>query len=393
MSPQPLRLLVSATLLLSLAACGKKAQPPQAPPPPEVGVVTVKASSVPLTRELVGRLAATRTAEVRARVPGIVERRLYTEGSDVKAGQALFEIDPAPLKATLNAREAALGQARANAANADAKAKRYSDLSSRGVIAKQDLDDAVAAQRTSAAAVKQAQADLESARLSLGYASVTAPIDGRAGRALVTEGALVGQSEVTPLTVVEQIDPIYVDFSQSAAEVSQLRQAQAAGKLKLAATDQVEVQLFLADGSAYGNSGSLSFADLAVDPKTGSVSLRATFPNAERSLLPGMFVKVRLVQGELERAFVVPQTAIQRDPKGAYVLVVGADTKVQLKHVELGELRGADWVVKSGIADGDQVIVSGLQKARPDSPAKAVPQEQLNQQQQNPQQAAPAAAH
>lgn len=393
MSPQPLRLLVSAALLLSLAACGKKAQPPQAPPPPEVGVVTVKASSVPLTRELVGRLAATRTAEVRARVPGIVERRLYTEGSDVKAGQALFEIDPAPLRATLNAREAALGQARANAANADAKARRYSDLSSRGVIAKQDLDDAVAAQRTSAAAVKQAQADLESARLSLGYASVTAPIDGRAGRALVTEGALVGQGEVTPLTVVEQIDPIYVDFSQSAAEVSQLRQAQAAGKLKLAAADQVEVQLFLPDGSAYASSGSLSFADLAVDPKTGSVSLRATFPNPERSLLPGMFVKVRLVQGELEQAFLVPQTAIQRDPKGAYVLAVGADSKVQLKHVELGELHGADWVVKSGIADGDQIIVSGLQKARPDSPAKAVPQEQLLQQQQQKPQQAPAAAH
>lgn len=393
MSPQPLRLLVSAALLLSLAACGKKAQPPQAPPPPEVGVVTVKASSVPLTRELVGRLAPTRTAEVRARVPGIVERRLYTEGSDVKAGQALFEIDPAPLKATLNAREAALGQARANAANADAKAKRYSDLSARGVIAKQDLDDAVAAQRTSAAGVKQAQADLESARLSLGYASVTAPIAGRAGRALVTEGALVGQSEVTPLTVVEQIDPIYVDFSQSAAEVSQLRQAQTAGKLKLAAPDQVEVQLFLPDGSAYGASGSLSFADLAVDPKTSSVSLRATFPNPERTLLPGMFVKVKLMQGELEQAFLVPQAAIQRDPKGAYLLVVGADTKVQLKHVELGELHGSDWVVKSGIADGDQVIVSGLQKARPDSPAKAVPLQQLEQAKTAAPAQAPAAAH
>lgn len=380
MSPQPLRLFVSAVLLLSLAACGQKAPPAnQAPPPPEVGVVTVKASSVPLTRELVGRLAATRTAEVRARVPGIVESRLYTEGSDVSAGQPLFKIDPAPLQATLNAREAALGQARANAANADAKAKRYQDLSARGVIAKQDLDDAVAAQRTSAAAVKQAQADVESARLSLGYASVTAPIAGRAGRALVTEGALVGQGETTPLTVVEQIDPIYVDFSQSAAEVSLLRRAQAAGKLKLAAPDQVEVQLALPDGSAYGQSGTLSFADLAVDPSTSALSLRATFPNAERTLLPGMFVKLRLVQGELEQAFVVPQKAIQRDPKGAYVLVVGADSKVQLKHVELGELAGADWVVKSGLADGDQVIVSGLQKAQPEKPAKAVPQEQLDQ--------------
>ncbi|HWU53119.1 MAG TPA: efflux RND transporter periplasmic adaptor subunit, partial [Tahibacter sp.] len=219
---------------------------------------------------------------------------------------------------------------------------------------------------------------VEAARLNLGYAAVTAPIDGRAGRALVTEGALVGQGEVTPLTVVEQIDPIYVDFSQSAAEVADLRKAQAEGKLKLAAPDQVEVQLFQPDGSTYGQTGTLSFADLAVDPTTGSVSLRATFPNADRTLLPGMFVKLRLMQGQLEQAFLVPQKAIQRDPKGAYVLVVGADTKVQVKHVELGELRGADWVVKNGIADGDQIVVSGLQKVQPDKPAKAVPQEQLD---------------
>ena len=378
MSPQLLRLLLPLGLLLGLAACGKNAGPPQAPPPPEVGIVVAKAGAVPLTRDLVGRLAATRTAEVRARVPGIVERRLYVEGSDVKAGQPLFEIDPAPLQAALNAREAALGQARANATNADAKAKRYQDLAARGVIAKQDLDDAVAAQRTSAAAVRQSQADVDAARLNLGDAAVTAPIAGRAGRARVTEGALVGQGEVTPLTVVEQIDPIYVDFSQSAAEVSDLRRAQADGKLKLAAADQVEVQLFLPDGSTYGRSGTLSFADLAVDPTTGSLSLRATFPNPERTLLPGMFVKLRVVQGELEQAFLLPQKAIQRDPKGAYVLVVGSDSKVQLKHVELGELRGADWIVKSGIDDGDQVVVSGLQKAQPDKPAKAVPQEQLD---------------
>ncbi|HJU40613.1 MAG TPA: efflux RND transporter periplasmic adaptor subunit [Tahibacter sp.] len=372
------RLALIAAATLAVAACNKQPAAPAAPPPPEVGVISVKASSVPLTRELVGRLAATRTAEVRARVPGIVERRVYTEGSDVAEGQPLFQIDPAQLKAALNASQASLAQARANAANADAKAKRYQDLAARGVLAKQDLDDAVAAQRTADATVKAALANVDTAKLNLGYASVTAPIAGRAGRALVTEGALVGQSEVTPLTVVEQIDPIYVDFSQSAAEVAELRRAQAAGKLKLAAADQVEVRLALPDGTAYGQTGTLSFSDLAVDATTGTVSLRATFPNPERALLPGMFVKVDVVQGELEQAFVIPQKAVQRDAKGAFVMAVGDGDKAQVKHVELGQMRGGDWVVTSGLADGDRIIVTGLPKAAPDKPVKPTPQEELD---------------
>ncbi|HVJ62605.1 MAG TPA: efflux RND transporter periplasmic adaptor subunit, partial [Tahibacter sp.] len=331
---------------------------------------------------------ATRTAEVRARVPGIVERRVYTEGSDVTEGQPLFQIDPAQLKSALNASQAALTQARASAANADAKAKRYQDLATRGVLAKQDLDDAIAAQRTADASVKAAQANVETARLNLGYASVTAPIAGRAGRALVTEGALVGQGEVTPLTLVEQIDPIYVDFSQSAAEVAELRRAQTAGKLRLTAPDQVEVQLALADGTPYGQVGSMSFSDLAVDAKTGTVSLRATFPNADRVLLPGMFVKVKMVQGELAKAYVVPQKAVQRDAQGAFVLTVGEGDKVQQTHVKLGEMHGADWIVTEGLADGDRVIVTGLPKASAGKPVKATPQEELDKAQAAPPQAA-----
>ncbi len=342
-------------------------------------MVYAKAEAVPLTRELVGRLAATRTAEVRARVAGIVQRRVYTEGTDVKEGEVLFQIDPAPLQAALQAREAALAQAQANAANAAAKAARYRELIGKGVLAKQDYDDALASERTTAAAAQQATADVATARLNLGYATVTAPIAGRAGRALVTEGALVGQGESTPLTTVEQIDPIYVDFSQSVAEVEQLRRAAAAGTVQLAAQDQVAVQLVLADGTPYAHPGSLGFADLAVDPATGALSLRATVPNPDRALLPGMFVKLRLTQGELAQAWRIPAQAIQRDPQGAYVLVAGSDGKAAQKRVELGELRGADWIVTAGLADGDAVIVAGLPKARPDAAVKALPLQQYEQ--------------
>ena len=378
-------------LAAALSACGKKEEP-KAPPPPEVGIVVAKASAVPLTHELVGRLAATRTAEVRARIPGIVQKRVYAEGTDVKEGDKLFQIDPAPLQAAMQSKVATLAQARANATNAAAKAARYRELIAKGVIAKQDYDDALATERTTAAAVQQGNADVDAAKLNLGYATVTAPISGRAGRALVTEGALVGQGEVTPLTTVEQIDPIYVDFSQSVAEVEKLRGAQASGKVQLSSQENMEVQIALADGAPYDQKGSLSFSDLAVDPSTGALSLRATVPNPEHRLLPGMFVKLRLTQGELANAWQIPAAAVQRDPQGAFVLVVGDDTKVKVKRVELGEVRGADWIITGGLADGDQIIVSGIQKARPDAPAKAVPMDQLNKPQQPPAAGAPAPA-
>jgi membrane fusion protein (multidrug efflux system) len=379
-------------LVLALSACGKKAEEQKAPPPPEVGVIVAKSSAVPLTHELVGRLAATRTAEVRARIPGIVQKRLYAEGTDVKEGDKLFLIDPAPLQAALQSKAAALAQARANSTNAAAKAARYRELVSKGVIAKQDYDDALATERTTAAAVQQGNADVEAAKLNLGYATVTAPISGRAGRALVTEGALVGQGEVTPLTTVEQVDPIYVDFSQSVAEVEKLRGAQASGKVQLSAQENMEVEIATTDGSPYPQKGSLSFSDLAVDPSTGALSLRATVPNPDHRLLPGMFVKLRLTQGELAKAWEIPAAAVQRDPQGAFALVVGEDTKVKVKRLELGDVHGANWVVTGGLADGDQVIVSGIQKARPDAPAKAVPVDPLNKPQQPPAAGAPAPA-
>lgn len=358
-------------LAMALAACGKSQPPP--PSPPQVGVLEVHAQSVPLVRDFVGRLAATRAAQVRARVTGIVLKRAYTEGTDVKAGDVLFKIDPAPLQAALRAQQGQLDQAQAAAHNDEVKAKRMRELASRGVVAKQDLDDAIAAAESARAAVKAARGNLQTARINLGYATVTAPISGRAGRANVTEGALVSPTDAQPLTTIEQIDPIYVDFSQPMAEVEKLRQAQASGDLKLAAPQRAQVQLLLPDGSAYPHAGTLNFADLAVDPQTGAVSLRATVPNPERTLLPGMFVKLRLTLGQRHHAYEVPQAAVLRDSQGAYLLVVGPDDKVQSRRVALDGQRGSAWVIQSGLHDGDRVIVSGVQKARPGATVQPMP--------------------
>ena len=358
-------------LAMALAACGKSPPPPEAPP--QVGVLAVHAQSVPLVQDFVGRLAATRTAQVRARITGIVLKRVYTEGTDVKAGDVLFKIDPAPSQAALRAQQGQLDQAQAAAHDDEVKAQRMRELASRGVIAKQDLDDAIAAADSAKAAVKAARGNLETAKINLGYATITAPISGRAGRAAVTEGALVSPTNTNPLTTIEQIDPIYVDFSQPMAEVEKLRQAQKSGDLKLAAPNQAQVQLLLPDGSVYPHTGTLNFADLAVDPQTGAVSLRAIVPNPDRSLLPGMFVKLRLTLGQRHHAYEVPQAAVLRDSQGAYLLVVGAGDKVQNKRVTLDGQRGSDWVVESGLQDGDRVIVSGVQKAQPGAAVQPVP--------------------
>jgi len=370
MTLTPIRACLLGAGAALLVSCDQAASQgaADAAPPPEVSVVPAHAQSVPLTRELVGRLAATRLAEVRARVAGIVLKRVYTEGTDVTAGQALFQIDPAPLKTALHAEQAARARARADAANAVLTAKRYRELAAKKLLSSQDLDTALAAERTTAAAVKEAQANVEKAELDLSYATVTAPIAGRAGRALVTEGALVGQGEPTRLTTVEQIDPIYVNFSQSVSELQQLRSG--GGHRALAKSTTVE--LSMPDGTTYPQPGRVDFSDLAVDPSTGAVSLRAVVPNPDHQLLPGMFVSLRLTLGRIEKGFLLPQASLSRDAEGAYVLVVNGSGKVDQRRVKVEGMTRSDWILTGPLADGDQVIVEGLQKVHPGATAKAV---------------------
>lgn len=361
------RALLLGTSILSLAACGKST--PKAPPhrpPPQVSVVNVEPQTIPLTRRVVGRLAATRVAQIRARVAGIVLKRTYKEGSDVKAGQVLFKLDRAPLEAALRAKQAALAKAEADAANAATTAKRSRKLYAEKLLAPQDLDTALANARSTAAAVKQAEADVESARLNLGYATVTAPISGRAGLALVSEGALVGQGEATELTTIEQIDPIYVNFTESAAELQRL-------EAMAGAAHTAKVEVLMADGRPYPHAGTVDFTGVDVDPGTGTVSLRAVLPNPDHRLLPGMFVTARLTIGRLKHAYLLPQAAVLRGAQGAYVLVVDSSGKVARRPMQTHGMTRTDWIATGKLETGDRVIVEGLQKVRPGMPATAVP--------------------
>jgi membrane fusion protein (multidrug efflux system) len=365
-------MIATAVLAAIAAGCGKPPAPQQ-PPPTEVGVVTAHAQSVALTQDLVGRVSALRTADVRARAAGILQKRNYTEGSDVKEGQVLFEIDPAPLRAALNAQLANLAASQATYANNHIAAERARSVAAKGFLSKADADAAEAAERTSSAAVKQSQATVDSARITLGYTTVTAPISGRAGQQQVTEGALVGQTEATLLTTVEQIDPVYVNFSKAVSEIDTLRRAAASGSVRLTEPGKAKVDVLRSDGSASDSSGTLDFLDTAVDAATGAVSLRAIVPNPGHTLLPGQYVTVRLTLGDLARAWLISQQAVQRDGNGAYVLVVGADGKVAQKRIKADTLRGSDWIVTDGIADGDQIVVSGVMKVKPGAAAKATP--------------------
>jgi membrane fusion protein (multidrug efflux system) len=360
--------------LLALAACGKgKEQGPPQMPPPEVGVIQVQPQSSPLTKDLVGRLSPYRSADVRARVAGVLLKRTYDEGTNVKRGQLLFQIDPAPLKAVLDAAQASLAQAQATYTNNKITAQRVRELAPKGYVSKSDLDNALAAERTAAAAVQAARANVQTARINLGYASVTAPIDGRAGQQQVTEGALVGNGEATLLTTVEQIDPLYVNFTMSVDSLGQMRRAQSSGNVTLAAQDKASVQITLPDGSAYSEPGVLDFSDTSVNPATGSVNLRATIPNPKHGLLPGMYVTLKANLGEQHKVFVVPQLAVQRDTSGTYVMTVGKDGNAKRKNVTTSDMRDGNWIVSDGLASGDQVVVSGLQKVKDGAPAKASP--------------------
>ena len=369
----PLRLLaLTCAVTLTLAAC-KKPQEQAAPPPPEVGVVEAKPQTLPLQRELVGRLSPFRSADVRARVSGVLQKRVYEEGSQVKEGQVLFLIDPAPLQASLASAEAALAAARATYANARATATRARSLAPQQYVSQSDLDNAVAAERSGAATVQQAEAAVANARISLGYARVSAPISGLAGKQQVTEGALVGQGEATLLTTVDQIDPLYVNFSMTADELSALRAAQDKGAVALAGDGKTTVQVNLPDGSPYAHEGTLDFSATTVDPATGAVSLRAQLPNPDHILLPGSFVSFKANLGQRNNAFLIPQQAVQRDAQGGYVLVVGKDGKVVRKSVVLSNQQGGNWLISSGLDAGDQVIVSGIQKVKDGAPATPKP--------------------
>ncbi|MEO8155766.1 MAG: efflux RND transporter periplasmic adaptor subunit [Rhizobacter sp.] len=369
---------LSAVLLL--AACGQQSGPPAGPggagmpPPAEVGVIIVAPRAVGLTTELPGRLEASRVAQVRARAAGILQKRLFKEGSDVKAGQPLFQIDSSPYQASYASAQAALARSQANLTQATAQAERYKPLLDANAISKQDYINAVAAQKQAEADVASGKAASQIAQINLGYASVTSPISGRIGRALVTEGALVGQGEATQLAVVQQINPMYVNFTQSTTEVLQLRRALESGKFKRAgAADSASVRVVLEDGSEYPQAGKLLFSDLTVDPTSGQITLRAELPNATGLLLPGMYVRVRLEQAEANNAITLPQQAVTRGSTGDSVLIVGADGKVAPRPVKIGSSQDGQWVVLEGLQSGEQVMVDGFQKLRGNAPVKAVP--------------------
>jgi membrane fusion protein (multidrug efflux system) len=365
---------VASSIPLLLAACGPA--PRAAAPAPQlaqVAVVTVHRSSVPLTVELPGRTSAHLISQVRARVDGIVLKREFQEGSAVKSGQRLYQIDHAPYVAALSSATASLQKADANLASTTALVERYKPLVAANAVSKQDYDNAVAAQGQAAADVATGKAAVEIARINLGYTSVVAPIAGRIGPSLVTQGAFVQASAATQLATIQQIDPIYVDLTQSSVAGLQLRRDVATGKLKLDGPGQAKVTLVLEDGSTYALPGALQFTDITVDPATGSVTMRAIFPNPASVLLPGMFVRARIQEGVNADAILVPQVGVTHDSAGhATALVVGADNKVALRSVQATRTAGNAWVVDAGLTEGDRVVVAGMQKVQPDMAVEAV---------------------
>lgn len=371
-------LLLGALLAASLVACGPGAAPAPAPspasaPPGEVGVVTVMPSTVGLSTELPGRTEASRVAQVRARVAGILQRQLFREGSEVKAEQPLFQIDAAPYRATLASAQATLARAEANLMQTQAQAERYKPLVEANAISQQEYVAAVAAQKQSEADIAVAKAAVQTAQINLGYASVNSPIAGRVGRALVTEGALVGQGEATQLALVQQIDPMYVNITQPVADVLRLRAAIASGKLNSTGGGSVPVQLVLDDGSIYPLAAKLLFSDLSVDPGSGQITLRAEVPNPKGVLLPGMYVRARLQQASASGAMLLPQQTVQRSAQGDSVTVLAADGTLSNRVVQVSSAKDGQWVVLEGLKGGEQVVVDGFQKLQGKTKFKAVP--------------------
>ena len=375
MKSRPQRASLSYLCLIVLAACSKPAAPP---PPPQVAVVTAHMQSVPLERQFAGRLSPYYSANVTARVSGVLLRRNYTEGSPVRAGQLLFEIDPVVYRAQLDSDLALLAEDQATYVNDHITAVRNRKLLPVGSVSQQTVDNSDAAERSAAAKVKADEATVESARVSLNYTRVTAPINGIAGQQQVTAGAVVGSSTSdtggsgTLLTTVQQIDPMYVNFTISSADLATLQDNQSAGSVDLSQQNRTTVQIALPNRAEYGTAGTLDFSDVTVNAATGSVNLRALVANPQRRLLPGMFVTLTVNFGQRNNVFLIPQQGVQRDTVGAYVFVVGADNKVARKDVVANDSLGSNWVVTQGLADGDQIIVTGVQMAREGAAVKTV---------------------
>jgi len=358
--------------LMNISGCKKQAPPP--PPPPEVATITVKTESVVLTTELPGRTSPFRIAEIRPQVSGVILKRLFEEGSEVKAGQVLYQIDPAPFQAALDNANAALARAEANLPAIKLRAERYQSLLADGAVGQQDYDDAVAALKQAKAEIEYWKAQVESARINLGYCHITAPISGRIGRSSVTEGAIVTAYQPAPLATIHQLDPIYVDVPQSTTDLLRLRHRLEKGQLKITETTKTKVQLILEDGSLYPIEGTFQFQDVAVNPTTGSVILRMVFPNPKGVLLPEMFVRAVIKEGINENAILIPQQAVSRTPKGEpFVLLVTPENKVELRMITIDRSWGNKWLVSTGLAPEERVIVEGTQWVKPGISVKAVP--------------------
>lgn len=384
-APQPSKSSVALPLFLAcslvLTACSKKESTPspaaaQAAPQLTVGVVTAAPSAVSLVTELPGRIEASRTAQVRARAAGILQKRMFVEGSDIRAGQALFRIDAAPYEAAVQSAKATLARAQANLQQTTSQLERYRPLVAANAISKQDFSNAQAAQLQAQADVSAAQASVRTAQINLDHSTVTAPISGRIGRALVTEGALVGQGEATPLATIQQINPVYVNFTQSASEAFKLRKAMQEGTMQMLDSKGAQIQVLLDDGTPYELPGKLLFSDLTVDANTGQVTLRAEIPNPTGLLLPGLYVRIRLEQAQAVDAIAIPQQAVTRTEQGDTVQVVGADGKVTTRPVRVTLAHNNQWLVQEGLKAGEQVMVDGFQKLQmmpPGIPVKTTP--------------------
>jgi membrane fusion protein (multidrug efflux system) len=368
--PSLLRVSASLLVLAALAGCDKpQNQAQQARPPANVETVTLHPQPVSLTTELPGRLSPFRVAEVRPQVNGVILKRLFTEGDTVKEGQQLYQIDPAPYEASLASAKASLLKAQASTAVAQATVDRYRPLAAANAVSHQDLDNAVATLKQGQADIASAEAAVKTAEINLAYTKVLSPITGRTGRSLVTEGALVTANQTNSLATITQLDPIYVDVTQPSSAILRFRRELASGQIKSAGDNQAAVKLSLEDGSTYDQDGKLQFSEVTVDQGTGSVTLRALFPNPQGVLLPGMFVEATLEEGVRQNGILAPQQGVTHDQKGApTALVVAQDGKVELRSLATERAVGENWLVTKGLGDGDRLIVKGLQGAKPGAP-------------------------